>query len=78
MARVRILVRPQRRNLVLEDGLWSLLIARARVEDRSLSSLTRKAIREYLEKRGIRAEGAAAMGAPSPGRRRLPPAEGAK
>ena len=58
MARVRILVRPKRRNLILEEGLWSLLIDRARAEDRSLSSLTRKAIREYLEKRGVRTEGA--------------------
>lgn len=51
MARVRILLKPKRHNLILEDALWDRLIERARAEDRSLSSLTRLAIKEYLQRR---------------------------
>jgi len=51
MARVRILKKPTRRNLILEADLWERLIDRARAEDRSLSSVTRRALSDYLGKR---------------------------
>ena len=49
-AREKTLINPTRRNVIIEDALWRKVEERARVEDRTISSLIRIALKEYLER----------------------------
>jgi hypothetical protein len=48
--RTKTLISPSRRNLIIEDALFRRVKDHAKKEDRTVSSLVRLALKEYLEK----------------------------
>jgi hypothetical protein len=50
--KAKTLISPSRRNLIIEDALFRRVKEQARKEDRTVSSLVRLALKEYLEKHG--------------------------
>jgi Arc/MetJ family transcription regulator len=41
-----------RRNIMIEDSMWQRAIRAAKTEDRTVSSVVRLALKEFLDKRG--------------------------
>lgn len=49
-ARPTQLKNPTRRNVIIEDALWRKVQDQAKAEDRTVSSLVRMALKEYLDR----------------------------
>lgn len=49
--RPKNLISPTRRNVIIEDSLWRQVKERAKLEDRTISSLIRLVLKQYVERK---------------------------